>query len=352
MCMGWNPAFPWGCSSSPIPGAFRLFCSHSGKEQWVDICTSLLASTLMWRVSLRSVCPPRGTPLAGAEIPPGSIRRQSKRVYLHMCQNKGQKSSVYLCSINSSAFLAFLGDGLFPLSPPSPILSSPASCASPSHLPGELFSLRGIGAGRFSCGQWVQPWQPHTSWGGALWVSSRPLTHCRRVTGGDHISLGELSRSSLNSKPLSNSSSSAFEFKDSERRKGFLKGTRAADGHHHAPAGCLTPAMLGKGCVNVFLCLVSHVVMFWYDLRVTDFAWNKGSLQASIPLPEGGDSLEMYLLPFRLQPSAVIPFGAFFGFISPQNTHWVWEADFDMPGQILLPCTVYGPSCFLVHCRP
>lgn len=154
--MGRKSAFPWGCSSSPIPGVFWLLGLQGLWEGTVGghLQSSPCPHPDMMGVS-KECLPPRGTPLAGAETPPGSVSRHSKRVYLPMCQNKGQKSSIYLCSINRSAFLAFLGDGCFPLSPPSPIFSSPASCAPPLHLPVELFSLRGIWAGRFSRGRGV-----------------------------------------------------------------------------------------------------------------------------------------------------------------------------------------------------
>lgn len=61
-------------------------------------------------------------------------------------------------------------------------------------------------------------------------------------TGGNSIPPRGLTCSSLNSRPLSTSFLSIFGFQDSERRKGSLKGTGAADG----------PALLGKGCVNIF----------------------------------------------------------------------------------------------------
>lgn len=64
--------------------------------------------------------------------------------------------------------------------PCSPLL--PPAFPSPLPAPDEFLLLPGIRAGRLFCGWRDCPWQLHKSQGGATWVPSRPLTHCRGAT--------------------------------------------------------------------------------------------------------------------------------------------------------------------------
>lgn len=101
------------------------------------------------------------------------------------CVKTRDRKVVCIYVVCVGAFLAFLGDVLFPLSPPPPHPSSPflPPMSPPSHPPDGLLSLTGIGAGRLSCGWRDQPRQLCESQRGAVWVSSRPLTHCRGPWG-------------------------------------------------------------------------------------------------------------------------------------------------------------------------
>lgn len=95
--------------------------------------------------------------------------------------------------------------------------------------------------------------------------------------GGDRIPPGELSPSSLNSRPLFYLFAIYFGVLGLGEEQGFSEKDR---GSRRTMSRRLPLALLGRGCENIFLRLVeniflrlvSRVVLLWRDSGVSDFA--------------------------------------------------------------------------------
>lgn len=118
-------------------------------------------------------------PLAAAEIHPQIHQHAQQKRSISPCV-KIRDRKVFTYILHVGAFWLSLETSSVPsihflLSclPHFPLLS-PAS-PSPLPAPDEFLLL----PGRLFCGWRDWPWQLHKSRGGATWVPSRPLTHCR-----------------------------------------------------------------------------------------------------------------------------------------------------------------------------
>lgn len=238
-------------------------------------------------------------------------------------------------------FLAFFRDILSALNSFSPLLPPMLPLAAPS-IPLSP-----------PCPWWVSPAPRNQGWQALLWLEGLSLAAAQEpgwcnlgalqapdsLQRGNHIPPGDLNWSSLTPRLFSCLSHPFLGVKIQRRGRALRKGPGLQMDTVSPLRGICHLLYLGKA---IWIFFSAWVVFFWHDSVVTDFAQNKDSLQACIPLPEECDSLEISLHPLWCSPHLWFHLEPFLVLFHPKTCYWLWEVDLCILGQILLPCSVWA----------